>query len=185
MRCLTAREPRRARTSYHYQTHKPWAAMLHIRIWNAGTNPWKETKAIGIHEPPRPANVGASVSPTAGFPSSGLTQNLEASSPLVSHVARKVIKQYSKQRQSRNTVRSKNPHTAAFAMSCRRLRTTYICRGITQGPIFHANLRGRKVVAREASHLPHTAAWQVLMAQMLLQNRFRGPENTRHFVKSV
>jgi hypothetical protein len=29
------------------------------------------------------------------------------------------------------------------------------------------------MVAREASTLPHTAAWQVLMAQMLLQNRFR------------
>jgi hypothetical protein len=29
------------------------------------------------------------------------------------------------------------------------------------------------MVAREASLLPHAAAWQVLMAQMLLQNRFR------------
>ncbi len=74
----------------------------------------------------------------------------------MSHVARKVIQQYSKQRQSRNAVCSQNPRTAAFAMGYRRLRTAYICRGITQGPIFHANLRGRKVVAREASHFtPH------------------------------
>jgi len=88
----------------------------------------------------------------------------------MSHVAGKVIKQYSKQRQSRNAVCGKNPSTAAFAMD---LRTAYSCRGITQGLIFHANLRRRKVVAREASHLPHTAARQVLMAQMLLQNRLR------------
>jgi hypothetical protein len=94
-------------------------------------------------------------------------------SPLVSHIARKVIQQDSKQRQSRNAVSGKNPHTAAFAMGYGRLRTAYISRGITQGLIFHANLRGRKVVAREASHLPHTAARQVLMTRMLLQNRFR------------
>jgi hypothetical protein len=100
----------------------------------------------------------------------------------MSHVARKVIQQYSKHRQSRNAICSENPHTAAFAMN---LRTAYICRGITQGPIFHANLRRRKVVAREASHLPHTAARQVLMAQMLLQNRLRWREIRMAFVKSM
>ena len=99
------------------------------------------------HEARASANQPAGVSTT-----SGVEKTLKSLPPLMSHVAGKVIQQYSKQRESRNAVCGKNPNTAAFVMRCRRLRTAHICRGITQGPIFHANLRGRKVVAREASH---------------------------------
>ena len=103
--------------------------------------------ALQRHEPMRDRQSNC-----RSLPTSGQEQTLKSLPALMSHVARKVIQQYSKQRQSRNTVCSQNPNTAAFAMGYGRLRTAYICRGITQGPIFHANLRGRKVVAREASH---------------------------------
>src|ERR1039457_6742540 len=54
---------------------------------------------------------------------------------LVGQVGRNVIDQNSKQGQTRNAVRGKNPNAAAFMRRSRRLRTRRSCRGIISGSL--------------------------------------------------
>ena len=69
---------------------------------------------------------------------------------LVGDVRRKVVEQDTEQRQSRNAIRSQDPHAAGAAG---RLRIGCRGRGITKGPIFHSDLQFERRW-REAPHYP-------------------------------